>query len=177
MSRVVAVVCSDRGEHGVLELGRLRRTADGLAPVAVRRAPSPPGSAVVDPADGHTVRLGPLPVAAPPTRDDHDGRSRFRWRCPVCRRDVQLVEATARALVDGLIAAGLDRLDVSALGAVDVGSVASQAAADARSAAQRPPTLARTRRVPPGHRPGRSLVPGADLMINNASPADPAVTP
>ncbi len=116
--RTVQVVCSDRGQHGRLELGGLRLGRSGVVEdVRVRTAPAPwgPGGALIEPT-GERHALGPtVPARAPETRADHEGRTKFRYTCPVCSRDVPWNLETATKYFWGVRAAGRSVVDISLL--------------------------------------------------------------
>ena len=115
----VVVVCTDRGNHGQLELDQLRRTATGVESFRLRRgaAPWPAGSKMTLPTEGgEQHQLGNRVAAtAPDTREDYDGRAKWRFHCRVCGRDVPWKEETAIKVVDGYLADGRRVVDVSLL--------------------------------------------------------------
>lgn len=111
------VVCSDRGQHGRHELGRLRQGADGAEAVRNRQAPAPWGAGATigaQEAGGNSLGATTL-VPAPETRANHEGRTRFRYTCPACRRDVKWNKDTADLVFAGTAAAGVSTVDVSLL--------------------------------------------------------------
>jgi len=117
MTDTVVVVCTDRGNHGQMELDQLRRTADGVVSLRVRQgaAPWPAGSKMTLPTEGgEQHRLGNRAAAtAPDTREDYDGRTRWRFHCRVCGRDVPWNEESAIKVVDACLAANRRVVDVS----------------------------------------------------------------
>lgn len=115
MSAQIIIVCTDKGQHGRLELARLRRTSAGVEHVRTRNAPTPGGPTATLRAPGEAPSLlgATIPVAAPDVRDDFEGRQKFRFQCPVCLRDDKWGEATATHRVDALLAAGMSTVDIS----------------------------------------------------------------
>lgn len=117
------IVCTDRGEHGSLDLGGLRIGAHGVEEVRLRQSVAPWGKGAVAFEPGEEVRH-PLdvrvPIVAGSVRVDYDGRRRFQFRCKVCypRYDVKWTEATAVRVLNGYEAAGRRVIDISRLAGV-----------------------------------------------------------
>lgn len=115
---IVAVVCTDRGQHGRHELGRLRRTEAGVEQMTTRSGAAPwaRGARVVLEGEEESSNLPSRIIQnAPDVTADYEGASRFRFHCPSCRRDVPWNLHTATTLVDGYLAAGRRVIDVSML--------------------------------------------------------------
>lgn len=92
----LAVACTDKGQHPWTALGDL--VLDGRLLRANK---------------GYVY--GPLAESRKDECVTVDERGRARLWCPRCRRDVPLRLDTARRLIEGLNAAGVTQVDISAL--------------------------------------------------------------
>ncbi len=111
-SESVTVTCTDRGQHTRTALASLTVNTDGT--LAADRARTQRGawgrSASAE--DGTSIADFAV-VSTSTSRDDYEGRERWRFRCPRCRRDVILSGERCSAAVRALLDAGVSDLDVS----------------------------------------------------------------
>jgi hypothetical protein len=98
----VNIICTDRGQHRRRRLGELwEDDATGelrAGPWVTRR-----------------TRLTHYDSATQPIPHPNASAHPIRYRCDVCRRDVQWAPETARRMYDTLTAAGMHTADVSLL--------------------------------------------------------------
>lgn len=99
---VVTVICTDRGQHGLTQLGDLTRLPDGTWAANVSHDYGPIADRQVD----SCVWLNG-------SGDQDDPMFRVHLRCPRCRRHEQWAGSRARERLDLLQAAGVKQLDVS----------------------------------------------------------------
>lgn len=100
MSRVVTVVCTDKGTHPRRRLGWFDRTEhdDGQIHYMYERI-------------GKRAEYAGTALAGPTGVTSADAR----LRCPTCRRDVPLRRDTMAQMVEHMVAQRLTRLDISLL--------------------------------------------------------------
>src|SRR4051812_16317529 len=98
MTRIIKLLCSDRGQHASAELDLVQVKDDGTFDlVRTRMVPAPwsrlPGARIS--ADGAS-NMAPKRVAAEKAsrRADYEGRRRWRLPCARCGRDIKLNEST-----------------------------------------------------------------------------------
>jgi hypothetical protein len=99
MSSTMKIVCTDQGNHGQIELGKIEVSDDGRLAAIGHRLGRPIGSSA---------------KSIMPTAVIHDAdRHKWRMQCPRCGRDVQRTEAKMETMAGQLQTARRDLLDIS----------------------------------------------------------------